>query len=125
MNSLYAVALGGALGSMGRYLVAGQVARVLGLGFPYGTLAVNVVGSFVIGLLAELFALRFQVTPEWRAFLIVGVLGGFTTFSSFALEIGLMIEKNAFASAFLYVAASLMLGVGALFAGMALVRTLS
>lgn len=82
------VALGGALGSVGRYAVSGIAVRWLGAGFPYGTLFVNVTGSFTIGLLAALVAAdgRPSLGADARAFLLVGVLGGFTTFSSFSLE---------------------------------------
>ena len=82
------VALGGALGSVARFAISGAAVRWLGAGFPYGTLFVNVTGSFTIGLLAALAAAdgRPALGADARAFLLVGVLGGFTTFSSFSLE---------------------------------------
>ncbi len=82
------VALGGALGSMARYGCAGFVARVAGATFPWGTLTVNVAGSLIIGFVATLIAPggRLLVTPDARAFVVIGVLGGFTTFSSFSFE---------------------------------------
>ena len=82
------VALGGALGSMARYGSAAFVARVAGATFPWGTLAVNVAGSLIIGFVATLIAPggRLLVTADARAFVLIGVLGGFTTFSSFSLE---------------------------------------
>jgi CrcB protein len=82
------VALGGALGSVARYASTGVAARWLGVGFPYGTLFVNVVGSYAIGVLGTLALAsgRALATTDARAFLIVGILGGFTTFSSFSLE---------------------------------------
>ena len=82
------VALGGALGSVARYACSSAAARWLGAGFPYGTLFVNVAGSFAIGLLAALVASdgRPLLSADARAFVLVGVLGGFTTFSSFSLE---------------------------------------
>ena len=83
---LFAVAAGGALGAAGRYLVLGQVMRWTGAGFPLGTMAVNIVGSFVMGLLIEYLAQRWSHVPEVRGFLFVGLLGGFTTFSAFSLH---------------------------------------
>jgi CrcB protein len=82
------VALGGALGSVARYASSGVAARWLGVGFPYGTLFVNVTGSYAIGVLGTLALAsgRALATTDARAFLIVGILGGFTTFSSFSLE---------------------------------------
>ena len=119
---LLAVAAGGALGAAGRYLVASQALRLLGPGFPWGTLTVNVLGSFVMGVLIELMAQKINVSPEMRAFLTVGILGGFTTFSAYSLDVALLIEKNAFGSAALYAIGSVIFSVGALFAGLAAVR---
>jgi CrcB protein len=115
---LGAVALGGALGSVGRYAAASAVGHAVGTAFPWGTLAVNVVGGFVIGALAELFALRWDASPETRAFLVTGILGGFTTFSAFSLELALMVERHAWLPAAAYVAASVALSLLATFAGM-------
>jgi fluoride exporter len=82
------VALGGALGSMARYGCAGFAARLFGATFPWGTLFVNVAGSLTIGFIATLISSdgRLLVSPDTRAFILVGMLGGFTTFSSFSLE---------------------------------------
>ena len=90
--------------------------------FPWGTLAVNVLGSLLIGVLAEWFALRAQLPQPLRLFLITGVLGGFTTFSAFSLEVGLLIERGQMAAAAGYVLASIIGAVGAMFVGMYLVR---
>ncbi len=117
-----AVALGGALGSVGRYVVASAVGHAVGTAFPWGTLAVNVIGGFVIGALVEAFALRWSVTPELRAFLITGILGGFTTFSAFSLEIVTMIERGAWSPAGAYVVASVALSLLASFAGIGAMR---
>ena len=83
------VALGGALGASGRYLTGVWAVRLLGHGFPYGTLIVNVFGCFLMGALVEAAALKLSLSQEMRAFLTTGVLGGFTTFSAFALDIAL------------------------------------
>ncbi|MEE3627058.1 fluoride efflux transporter CrcB [Nitrospirillum sp. BR 11752] len=122
MIQVMAVALGGALGSVLRYLSQVWLGRLLGLDFPWGTLFVNVVGSLIMGVLAELAARVWSPTPELRAFLVVGVLGGFTTFSSFSLDIGMLVSRDDWMVAMLYFMATLVVGVGGLFVGMALVR---
>ena len=128
MKMLLAVACGGALGAVGRYLASGRIERWLGgwLGsdFPFGILVVNVVGSFLMGALVELLAHTWSPPPEVRAFLAVGLLGAFTTFSSFSLEVALLYERGALGQAALYIAASVVLSIGGLFAGMALFRAL-
>lgn len=118
MNMILAVASGGAIGAVARFLVGKGVLNILGTGLPWGTFSVNILGSFLIGLLVELFALRMQISHEWQGFLIIGVLGGFTTFSAFSLEVALMIEKGQFTTAFVYALGSLFLGVIALFFGL-------
>ncbi len=123
MNMILAVAAGGAVGAVSRYLVVGRVGQFLGVGFPYGTLAVNIIGGLLMGVLVEASALKFNIGGELRAFLMVGVLGGFTTFSSFSLEVVLMIERHQNAAAAAYVLSSVVLSVGALFAGLLAVRT--
>ena len=107
MKMILAVALGGALGASGRYLVAHQALRLLGPNFPWGTLAVNVVGSLAMGILIELLALKVSLAPEVRAFLVTGLLGGFTTFSAFSLDTAILFERHAHGLAAAYVLASL------------------
>jgi CrcB protein len=123
MKMFLAVALGGALGASGRYFVAQQALRLLGPNFPWGTLMVNIVGSLVMGLLVELMALKISVVPEVRVFLITGLLGGFTTFSAFSLEVAVMVERHAHGLALSYVLLSVLFSVGGLFLGLWLVRT--
>ncbi|MSP82769.1 MAG: fluoride efflux transporter CrcB [Alphaproteobacteria bacterium] len=125
MNLIVWVAIGGAIGSVGRYLVAGQVTRLIGAGFPWGTLAVNVIGGLVMGLLVEAMANAWSPSPGVRALLMVGVLGGFTTFSAFSLETTTLIERGVWGLALAYAVASVVLSVGALFAGLWIVRGLS
>lgn len=122
MKMVIAVALGGALGALGRHLVAGQVMRLAGAHFPWGTLTVNVVGSFVLGVLAGALALKWSVSNEMRGFLVVGMLGGFTTFSAFSLDAVLLYERGAWLPAAAYVAGNVILSVGGLFAGLQLCR---
>ena len=120
---LATIAVGGALGAVARHLVVGQVALWTGSGFPFGTLAVNVVGSFVMGMIVELSALVWSPSPELRAFLTVGFLGAFTTFSAFSLETVLLYERGELLLAAGYVLSSVVLSVGAFFAALALLRT--
>ena len=125
MDKLILVAAGGAVGAVARYLTGLAALRSLGAAWPYGTLAVNVVGGFAMGLLAALLAARGGADQDrWRLLLGVGVLGGFTTFSAFSLEVAMMIERREWASAFTYSMVSVMASVVALFAGMMLARRL-
>lgn len=119
---LLAIAAGGAIGSVGRFLVSGAVGHALGTAWPWGTLAVNAIGGFVIGLLAGLMAVRWSVTPELRGFLITGILGGFTTFSAFSLEVITMMERHAWAPALAYIIASVVLSLTAAFGGLVVAR---
>ena len=97
-------------------------ARLLGTGWPYGTFTVNVVGSFTIGLIASYFALKSNASQAWLLFLTTGVVGGFTTFSAFSLDVALLYERGRLDLAALYVAGSVARSVGALFLALALVR---
>lgn len=109
MGQLIAVALGGACGSALRFLVSSGIYHWLGRGFPYGTLGVNVIGSFLIGLLAEALILqRISFSLEYRAAILVGVMGGFTTFSSFSLETIYLIEQGNLTKAALNVVISVL-----------------
>ena len=118
------VGLGGAIGSVARYLIASWVQSPAWTGFPYGIFIVNVTGGLIMGLLTEAMALKFHVSPELRAFLTTGILGGYTTFSTFSLEAGLLIERHAYGQAVFYIAGSALLSVAALFAGFWIVRAI-
>ena len=124
MNHIFLVAIGGALGSVARYLTGLFALRWLGPGFPWGTLTVNIVGGFAIGLFAELIARRFDGSAELRVFIVTGILGGFTTFSAFSLEVTAMAERGDYAMAGTYIVCSVVISVAAVFAGLALVRAL-
>lgn len=117
MDRVVLVALGGAVGSVLRYWVSTYVQAGSNSSFPFGTLAVNVVGCFVIGLLSYLGDVRGVLTPELRALFMVGVLGGFTTFSAFGNETMALLREGAPFYAFGNVAASLILGFGAVWLG--------
>ncbi|MAM13110.1 MAG: fluoride efflux transporter CrcB [Rhizobiaceae bacterium] len=116
------VAAGGALGSVGRYLVGVLAIRLWGPQFPWGTFVVNVVGSLMIGLLVEAVARALNQSAEMRMFMVTGFLGGFTTFSSFSLDAMTMIERGDVLHAVAYIAASLLLALIAVFAGLAIGR---
>ena len=116
-----AVALGGAIGSVARYFVS-TIQNPTWTGFPYGIFTVNVSGGFIMGVLTELMALKFNVSAEARAFLTTGIMGGYTTFSTFSLESALLIERQAYATATGYVVGSALLSIAALFFGLWVVR---
>ena len=120
------VAAGGAAGSWLRFLTgrlwSAAIGPVAAAAFPWATLTVNVVGAFAMGLLVGWLARHGPPGESWRLALGVGVLGGFTTFSSFALEFGLFVERGAIGTAAIYVALSLFAGFGGLFSGLALMR---
>ncbi len=117
-----AIAAGGAVGAVGRHLVNGLAASLFGLGFPAGTLIVNVSGSFVMGVLVELGALAWSPSPELRALLVTGLLGAFTTFSTFSLDLVTLFERKAHLAAGLYFVGSIVLSIGGLVLGMRLMR---
>ena len=119
------VAAGGAIGSVARHIVNVLSGRILGLDFPWGTLAVNVVGCFVMGLFIGLATTRLPVSSEIRAFVTTGILGGFTTFSAFSLDFATLAERRELTQAALYGVGSVGLSLAAIFAGLWLVRQLA
>lgn len=123
MNSLLVI-IGGALGSLARYQFGRLSMQILGGGWPWGTLGVNITGGLLMGVLAGWLA-RFgaEGSEQMRLLLGIGVLGGFTTFSSFSLEMMLMIERGQWIAALLYALLSVVLSVFALFAGLSLMRS--
>jgi fluoride exporter len=118
------VFLGGGLGSATRHGVNVLSVHYLGTRYPLGTFCINVLGSLLIGILAECFAVKANLPISMRLFLITGLLGGFTTFSAFSLEIGLLYERGETVAAVTYAVASVACGVIAMFGGMALIRHL-
>jgi CrcB protein len=117
------VFIGAGIGGALRHGVNVAAARLFGYDFPLGTLIVNVVGSFAIGLLAGYFALRPGVNQHIRLFLTTGLLGGFTTFSAFSLDAALLIERHSYGLAAGYVVGSVAASLSALFFGLALFRS--
>ena len=122
MVTVLAIAAGGAIGSVARYGTVVWAARYLGAAFPYGTFAVNVAGAFVMGVLIELMALVWSPSDAARAFLFIGVLGGYTTFSTFSLDAWLLIERGEYGFAFLYIVSSVVFSIAALLGGLHLTR---
>ena len=116
------VGLGGFLGTNARYLVANWIGGRYGTSFPYGTLVINVSGSFVIGLFLILITERFLVHPHWRLFFAVGFLGGYTTFSTFSFESLALIQNGYWRLGLLNMIGSVGLGLGATLCGVALAR---
>ncbi|MDP6786513.1 MAG: fluoride efflux transporter CrcB [Rhodospirillales bacterium] len=119
---LLSIALGGALGAIGRYLVMSGVGRWLSDFTPIATLSVNVLGSFILGALIEVLALTWSPGREMQAFMVVGVLGSFTTFSAFSMDVIFLLERGDMAGAASYVVVSVVASVVALFLGMYLFR---
>jgi len=120
-ESYLAVALGGALGSVARFTVVESFIRWFGDALPFGTLCVNFIGSFLIGLVFFYTVERYSM-PEWRVFLMVGCLGGFTTMSSFSLELVSMLRSDMLWEALLYFSATSLACVLATFAAILLAR---
>ncbi|CAA9892516.1 putative fluoride ion transporter CrcB [Candidatus Methylobacter favarea] len=125
MNQLLAVALGGSFGAVVRFLVSSGIYQWLGRGFPYGTLVVNITGSFLIGILTEALILqRIAMTVEYRAAILVGFIGAFTTFSTFSLETVYLIEQGSLTKAALNVVISVAGCILAVWIGLLCGRTL-
>jgi CrcB protein len=122
MRIILAVALGGAIGSAARHLLAGYIQRAVGADYPWGILAVNVIGCAIMGALAEGMALKWSFGPELRAFLMVGILGGFTTFSSFALDTATLASRGTLTAPLGYVIGSVVLSIAGFYAALYLVR---
>ena len=116
------VFLGGGLGAAIRHGANLAAARALGTAFPYGTLLINITGSFSMGLVVAYFAFKGDASQHWRLFLTTGILGGYTTFSAFSLDVALLYERGETGLAALYVLGSVAVSIVALFAGLALVR---
>jgi fluoride exporter len=125
MQAAVIVFLGAGLGGAARYGFNMIVTRMMGTSFPLGILLVNLLGCFVMGILAGWFALRGEAGMGMRLFLMTGVLGGFTTFSAFALDTAILWERNAPGSAVFYVLASVLGSLAALGAGLALARAVA
>lgn len=124
IRQLLAIALGGSVGAVARFLVANGIYDLLGRGFPHGTLFVNVSGCFLMGLLTELMLQRFAVAVEYRAAILIGFLGAYTTFSTFALETLYLFEEGSQLKALLNIFLSSVLCVAGVWFGLVWGRTI-
>ena len=122
MRLLILATVGGGIGAGARYLVQATMMRWLGGGFPWWTFAINIVGSFLMGVVVTLVAQRFDNSAAVRTFLATGILGGFTTFSAFSLDVANLVDTRQHAAAAFYVAGSVGLSILALYAGLALAK---
>jgi fluoride exporter len=123
MRLLLLAAAGGAIGSAARHLVNVGALRAWGPAFPWSTLVVNAVGCLIMGVLAEAVSAKYDAAPALRVFLMTGILGGFTTFSAFALDFAALIERKSHMTAALYLGASVGLSLLGVFVGLALARS--
>ncbi|MEE9273366.1 MAG: fluoride efflux transporter CrcB [Robiginitomaculum sp.] len=122
MNGLLYVAFGGAIGASGRHMLGHLMFKLMGPGYPWGTLVANILGGLLMGVLVGWLAFKVSGGENLRLLLGVGVLGGFTTFSSFSLEAVRMIETKAYGAAAGYISASVILSVLAVFIGLMIAR---
>lgn len=116
------IAAGGAMGATLRHFMNQLIGRIAGDSFPWHTMLINISGSFVMGLLVSLMALRWNASNEVRAFLTTGILGGYTTFSAFSLDFAVLVERKAYLLAGAYALGSVVLSLIAIFAGLALAK---
>lgn len=121
---IWLVALGGALGSVSRFLLGPALQRAFNATFPVGTLFINILGSLILGFVMRLTVEGVNVTPEARAFIAIGFCGGFTTFSTFSYEAMRLLEDGEGSRAALYILASVLLSLGAAFVGLVAAREL-
>jgi len=125
LGLILAIGVGGAVGALARHYLSSGIYAVTGTTFPYGILVVNVLGGLLMGMVVELGALKLDYSLEMRAFLTTGILGGFTTFSTFSLDAALLIERGDWSGAALYMIGSVVLSVVALFGGLFIVRSIA
>lgn len=124
VSSFIWVALGGAVGSVARFGVNLTAPRLLGADFPWATLIVNILGSLIMGFLAAFLAEKYSDQPDLRLFLLTGVLGGFTTFSAFSLDVFNLVQRGESSTAMIYASASVVLSIVAVFAGFVVSRAI-
>ncbi len=124
LNTYLAIAFGGALGAVSRYWLSTAVERFNGSGFPMGTFTVNLLGSFLIGMLFILFAEKLSLVEQWRPVLVIGFLGAMTTFSTFSLDALLLFQQGHYNTALFYILSSVVVCLFAAFAGMQVSRIL-
>ena len=124
LTNILIVAVGGSIGTVARYLMGIGAGRLLGTTFPWGTIIINVLGSFALGALIEAFALRWNPSEVTRLFLTIGICGGFTTFSTFSMDAVLLANRGAVVESVVYVLASVIVSIAALYSGLLLIRAI-
>ena len=124
MKVLLAVAIGGAIGAIARFQLSQLFIKSFSGDFIYNIMVANIVGCFLIGVCYGFMNLKMNVGAEWRAFFMVGVLGAFTTFSSFALDVFILVERGNFLNASVYILSSVVFSIVGLFVGIYIMRTI-
>jgi fluoride exporter len=126
MQMIFAIAAGGAIGSLLRHYMNMALSHILPDSFfPWGTFSINILGSFIMGILTAAFTYVWEPSEAARVFLTVGILGGFTTFSTFSLDIVVLMERGSYGAAAFYTAGSVLLAIGSLYGGLWLVRSIA
>ena len=124
MKVLLAVAIGGAIGAIARFQLSQSFIKSFSEDFIYNILVANIVGCFLMGVCYEFMNLKMNVGVEWRAFFMIGVLGAFTTFSSFALDVFILVERGSYLNASMYILSSVVFSIVGLFVGIYIMRTI-
>ena len=124
MKILLAVAIGGAIGAIARFQLSQSFIKSFNGDFIYNILVANIVGCFLMGVCYEFMNLKMNVGVEWRAFFMVGVLGAFTTFSSFALDVFILVERGSYLNASMYILSSVVFSIVGLVVGIYIMRTI-
>ena len=122
MMNILIIGLGGFIGAVMRYSISGWVHRLVGSSLPYGTLVVNILGSFILGFFLLLAEERFTISPLWRNFIAIGMMGALTTFSTFSFETFMLLQENLYGQVALNVGLNVILTIAAVWAGIALAR---
>ena len=124
MKVLLAVAIGGAIGAIARFQLSQSFIKSFSGDFIYNIMVANIIGCFLMGVCYEFMNLKINVGIEWRAFFMVGVLGAFTTFSSFALDVFILVERGNFLNASIYILSSVIFSIFGLFVGIYIIRSI-
>ena len=124
MKVLSAVAIGGAIGAIARFQLSQSFIKSFSGDFIYNIMVANIVGCFLMGVCYEFMNLKMNVGAEWRAFFMVGILGAFTTFSSFALDVFILVDRGNFLNASMYILSSVVFSIVGLFVGIYIMRTI-
>ena len=124
MKVLLAVAIGGAIGAIARFQLSQSFIKSFSGDFIYNIMVANIVGCFLMGICYEFMNLKMNVGVEWRAFFMVGILGAFTTFSNFALDVFILVERGNFLNASMYILSSVVFSIVGLFLGIYIMRTM-